>query len=395
MPLGSAATTKIDIDFTRAQGVNSSGRISFQPPRVRVGTTIISPARVVAEIENGVGSINLVRLPEGTYLVREEIDGKLPYDFNFALPLSSPPDVQYETLVSVSPVPATYTSIRTINGNPPDPLTGNIDIDGTIGMQGPQGIQGEPGAPGPPGSDGKQGDQGLQGIPGPQGDPGPQGIQGPKGNQGDPGSQGIQGPKGDPGEPGPQGIQGIAGTPGAPAAISDLDLYPSTAAGFKEWTADPQVCSVDFNHGSGVLLMMRSRWRQPTGPLSEIGFAVTSAASGPGSYSGVAVYSDGTGAVNRLGQSENAGSLWTTPGVKSVPLLSPANVVQGEYYYWAILWQGSGNGKIAGVPLVILDALMNAGRRRSIFLTGQIGFPETINVAAANTNNATYWMSAK
>jgi hypothetical protein len=127
MPLGSALKTKIDIDFTRAQGANSSGRIYFQPPRVKVGTTLLSTDRVLAEVKNGVGSIELVRLPSGTYRVFEEIDGR-QRTFNIALPLDAPDVLDYENIAEVSAVPATYTVVRTVNGIPPNPTTGNVVV---------------------------------------------------------------------------------------------------------------------------------------------------------------------------------------------------------------------------------------------------------------------------
>lgn len=130
MPLGSAVTSTIDIDFTRAQGVNSTGRIIFQPPRVRVQSTMISTAPVVVDVYNGRGSINLVRLPVGTYHVREEIDGRPPYEFDFALPLTAGDILEYETLAETSPIPGKFTAVRTINGLPPDPITGDIEIVG-------------------------------------------------------------------------------------------------------------------------------------------------------------------------------------------------------------------------------------------------------------------------
>lgn len=178
------------------------------------------------------------------------------------------------------------------------------------------------------------------------------------------------------------------------AAGGDRELYPPSAAGYVEWTADPQICSADFGHSNGTLLMVRFRNRSAT-TIAELGFAVTSAASGPGAYSGVALYEDGTGIVNRLGQSADAGTQWTSQGAKSIPLAAPVTVIPGAYYRAAILWQGSGNGRIAGTPLVILDALMNAGVRRSTFLAGQSGFPASVTVSAMSTNNAMYWLSMK
>jgi hypothetical protein len=128
MPLGSAAKSTIDIDFTRAQGVNSSGQISFEPPRTRVGTTMVSPYKVLVPVINGIATVDLVRLPTGTYHVRENIDGRAPYEFNFALPTSAAATIQYEDIAPVDPVPLVYTTVRTVNGVPPDPTTGNINI---------------------------------------------------------------------------------------------------------------------------------------------------------------------------------------------------------------------------------------------------------------------------
>lgn len=129
MPLGSALRSTIDIDFTRAQGVNSSGQITFEPPRTRVGTTMISSCPIVVPVVNGVATVQLVRLPAGTYYVREAIDGRARYEFNFALPLNSIGLIQYEDLAPVDPVPIVYTSVRTINGVAPNPTTGNIVVD--------------------------------------------------------------------------------------------------------------------------------------------------------------------------------------------------------------------------------------------------------------------------
>lgn len=383
MPLGSALTTTIDIDYTRAQGTASTGRILFQPPRQPVGTTMVSSAPVPADLVAGVASIDLVRLPQGTYRVIEQLDGQRERSYDFALPLSAPPLVQYEQIVPVNAVPARHQYVSTINGIAPNLITGNITLETLVG---PKGDKGDPGDDGAPGTNGTNG---VDGAPGAKGD---------KGDPGDDGGVGPAGPKGDKGDPGNDGADGVDGSPGAKGDPGEdaSELYPASEVGLKEWTADPQVCSADFNHNSGVLLLMRMQWRDASSLLSEIGFCVTSSASGPGAYSGVAVYEDGTGVVNKLGESANAGAQWTSQGPKSIALVTPYNgMVKGNFYYIGILWQGSGNGRIAGVPAVILDALMNAGKRRSVYLTGQTGFPATINISTANTNNATYWMSAK
>jgi hypothetical protein len=129
MPLGSALKSTIDIDFTRAQGINSSGQITFEPPRVRIGTTIVSNYKVVVPVSAGVATVDLVRLPAGTYHVKEELDGRAPYEFNFALPTSAAGTIQYEDIAHVDTVPLVYTVVRTINNVAPNPTTGNIVVD--------------------------------------------------------------------------------------------------------------------------------------------------------------------------------------------------------------------------------------------------------------------------
>lgn len=131
MPLGSAPISLIDIDFTRANGTGSEGRILISPPRVRIGSTMLSRYAVPIVIKNGKGKIELAHIPLGwgTYHIREEIDGKAPYEFDFALPIGSPSVIEYETIAQVSAVPAVYTVVRTINGVAPNPTTGDIVVD--------------------------------------------------------------------------------------------------------------------------------------------------------------------------------------------------------------------------------------------------------------------------
>lgn len=133
MPLGSAPKTAINIDFTRAQGLESTGTITFEPPRVVVGTTILSTRPVEVPISGGLGDISLVRLPAGTYHVVEKIDNQLPYEWDFALPTSSSASLNYEDISGSAPVPAIYTYARSVNGVIPDPVTGNIVVTATAG----------------------------------------------------------------------------------------------------------------------------------------------------------------------------------------------------------------------------------------------------------------------
>lgn len=128
MPLGSAPTSTINIDFTRAQGVNSTGRLIFQPMRLKIGTTILSTYPIEVEIKDGVGSVDLVRLPLGTYHARELIDGRPEFEFSFALPLSAASTIRYEDIAPANAVPSYFTAIRSVNGELPDPVTGDIEV---------------------------------------------------------------------------------------------------------------------------------------------------------------------------------------------------------------------------------------------------------------------------
>jgi len=386
MPLGSAPTSKIDIDYTRAQGTPSTGRILFQPPRQPLGSTMLSNAAVPVDLIGGVATVDLARLPAGTYKAIEQLDGLTQRSFDFALPLTAPASIRYEDIVQVAPVPARFTYVAKINGISPNPTTGNIELEA---LEGPQG---------PPGTNGTNGTNGLDGAAGPKGDKGDKGDPGDDGANGTNGLDGAAGPKGDKGDKGDPGDDGADGAPGSPGTDGKdaSELYPSSEAGYKAWTADPQLCAADFNHNGGVLLLMRFQWKDVATSLTELGFCVTSAASGPGAYSGVAVYADGQAVVNRLGQSNDAGAQWTTQGPKSVALASAVTgMVDGAFYWGAILWNGSGAGKIAGVPATMLLTLANVGKRRSVYLTGQSSFPSTIDISAATLNNATYWMTAK
>lgn len=179
-----ALKTKIDIDYIRAQGIGVNGRILFYPPRIKLGSQLLSRAPVTVDVVDGIGSVELVRLPAGgTYRVSEHIDNTMGYGFHFALPETSPSVIRYEEIVKVDPVPATYTVVRTVNGISPNPTTGNVVIE----------VAGTPGPQGPPGPEGPQGIQGIQGIQGTPGAPGPEGPQGDPGTPGAPGAPGADG----------------------------------------------------------------------------------------------------------------------------------------------------------------------------------------------------------
>lgn len=222
MPLGSAPTSKIEVDFTRAQGINSSGRILIYPPRVRINGTMISRKPVPIEIKDGVGSIDLVRLPGGTYRAVEMIDDIPGFSFHFALPVTSPSVIAYEQIAQVDPVPATYTVVRTVNGLPPDSTTGNVTIE-VAGTPGPKGDKGDKGDPGDDGQDGAPGTNGTNGVDGADG------AVGPKGD------------KGDPGDPGADGVDGAPGSDGVLKAFATTGLVTGTflAGDSGPWTLCP------------------------------------------------------------------------------------------------------------------------------------------------------------
>lgn len=166
MPLGSALKSVISIDFTRAQGVNSSGRIFFYPFRAPVGTTMISSEPVPVDVVNGVATVELTRMGSvHYYAVREFIDTRPEHNFKFILPFDAPATIQYESLVEAVPVPAVYTVVKTVNNVAPNPITGNVTIPV---QQGPKGDKGDDGndstVPGPAGTNGTNGADGRDGI---------------------------------------------------------------------------------------------------------------------------------------------------------------------------------------------------------------------------------------
>lgn len=176
MSLGLAPMSKIDIDFIRAQGKSSRGRIWFQPQRQPVGTSMLSDAAVPADVISGLGSIDLVRLPLGTYRVVEQIDGRPDRVFDFSLPVGAAEVIQYESIVPVVPVPAVHQYVSKINGVLPNPTTGNIDIGAIEGPEGPAGPKGDKGDDGTDGVNGTNGTNGTDGIDGVDGAPGRDGI---------------------------------------------------------------------------------------------------------------------------------------------------------------------------------------------------------------------------
>lgn len=362
MPLGTAATSTIDIDFTRAQGLPSKGRIFFQPRRTRVGTTMLSSAPVSVDVVNGVASINLVRLESGTYHVREEIDGRPPYEFSFSLPLTADPVVQYELVSAVSPVPQVYTVVRTINGTAPDPVTGNVQIEEIVGPPGPAGPPGPEGPAGPTGPAGPAGENGPQGLPGADGVAGPEGPQGPAG------ADGAQGP------PGPT-----------------VNLTASRY-GCKAITMDPLALSVGTgNGGLKFIAMAIGRLYQMRVPLlagelvSSVRVPIKALGSGVGSL-WFAVYQEDQ---TMLGSSADVAADFVTGQTevwRTVSLTTPA-VTTDDFVWITALSTLDGGPQLAFSEIdnggEFTWLVNSSGTRNALRDDGLIALPTTLNTNAA------------
>ena len=344
MPLGSALKSTIDIDFTRAQGINSSGRISFQPPRLPLDSTVLSNAWVPVEIKDGVGSVDLVRLPLGTYRVREEIDGRPPFEFRFSLPTTAADVIQYEDIVEVAAVPLTYTVVRSVNGVLPNPTTGDVPAEGT------------------------------QGPPGPAGPQGPAGIQGPTGVAGPQGPAGSQGPQGIPGEDGEVGPQGPMGF-----------FFPLSEYGFHSASDNPAT----FRDSAAMSEMWFDRIWVPAGKIvAEIGtFVKGGGTSDTGGLNGFAIWSDDGQTL--LFESANDDEMWEVTGKVSKILTTPiAAEGAGKFYRVAMSSRGYSTPPLMNY-CTGASALTDLGGRRAFF-SGATSFPATFDPLTFGTSSGGY-----
>lgn len=181
-------------------------------------------------------------------------------------------------------------------------------------------------------------------------------------------------------------------TPAAGGGSGELEIYGPAGAGFDEWTCDPILCSSNFPTASGTLLLIRHRFRKAM-TVDEIGFVLQQAGTVPGSYSGVAIYADGTGSVARQAQSADAGASFTSTGAKSLALTAGHAVAAGDFRWIGYLWQGSTPPRLYAPPGPADSAMFNVGRRRSVFLAGQTAFPASLDVSAMTVNTTHYWFS--
>jgi hypothetical protein len=185
---------------------------------------------------------------------------------------------------------------------------------------------------------------------------------------------------------------GLAWVTPAAGSSGEQEAYGPGGAGFDEWTCDPVHCAAHYVTNNGVLFLVRHRFRKAF-TLDEVGFVLWQAGVSPGAYSGVAVYEDGQGTVNRLAQSADQGSAFTSVGAKSLPLTAGVSVAAGDFRWIGYLWQGSSAPHLTAPPGPEREAMMNVGARRTVFTTGQSGFPSSLDVSALTLNTTTYWFS--
>jgi hypothetical protein len=185
---------------------------------------------------------------------------------------------------------------------------------------------------------------------------------------------------------------GLAWVTPAAGSSGEQEAYGPGGAGFDEWTCDPVHCAAHYVTNNGVLFLVRHRFRKAF-TLDEVGFVLWQAGVSPGAYSGVAVYEDGQGTVNRLAQSADQGSAFTSVGAKSLPLTAGISVAAGDFRWIGYLWQGSSAPHLTAPPGPEREAMMNVGARRTVFTTGQSGFPSSLDVSALTLNTTTYWFS--
>ena len=107
------------------------------------------------------------------------------------------------------------------------------------------------------------------------------------------------------------------------------------------------------------------------------------------------MYADGTGVVARQGISADAGASYTSLGAKSIPLTTPVAVTRGEFRWIGYLWQGGAVPRLFAPPGPPDGAMLNVGRRRSVYLSNQTGFPSTVDVSTGTANTTTYWFGLK
>lgn len=189
---------------------------------------------------------------------------------------------------------------------------------------------------------------------------------------------------------GPQGAAGTNGTNGADSASG----YPPNAAGFKMWTIDPGTLQAEYNSNNGVLLMQRVQFPRAE-TISNLHACVTAFGDGSSTgRNGMALYDD-TGALLSKSTDVIATLQSGSAGARTFPLVTPQAVTAGMNAWMAILYNSTGAApKIASTTANLLEAVLNLGARRAVYLTGQSDFPSSVTISSANLNNGVHWMAA-
>lgn len=295
---------------------------------------MLSDAAVPADVISGRGSIDLVRLPVGTYRVVEQIDERPDRTYFFSLPLDAPEVVQYESIAPTTVVPARHQYVSKINGISPDPITGNIEL---AALEGPQGIPGVPGAPGP---------------------------------------EGPEGPQGNPGDPGPS-INFLASRYGCKALTMDpLALSVGSGSGNLKSIA----------MGSGRLYMMRTPILAGES-ISNVRVPIRTPGSGSGSLWFGVYQSD----LSRLGMTNDVASIFSAASEKSwvtVPLVTPA--VATDNHIWIVGLSTMGVGpKLMFSEIDNYDEfiwlLNTSGNPNANYADDVSALPSSLNLGAANS----------
>lgn len=364
-PIPEDQTVLVDLDYLKAYNLPSRGSVEFTPPRFTVGTTIITTEPVVADVDNGAGSIRLIPTNAGTYHVKEMLGGRpfREWDINLGTGYVNT-TVALSTLLPATPVQPGVTVNTLLSGlGPPASNVGYdgdyyYEVDGKkwygpkaagawpagFSVVGPAGTAGAPGSPGAPGANGKTI---LSGTASPGGGVGTDGdfyletdvslLYGPKAAGNWPGGVSLIGPAGAPGGAGPTGPAG----PGSTYAIAEL-------YGYHACSGDLDTFHQEFPQ-NGELWYARILIRAGK-PVTKIAtFVKTAGVLAAGGVNGFAVASDDGSALLASAQDNN---LWTVAGERAKVLASPiAPQPTDMVYRFQVAVQGYGPGPMMALSV--------------------------------------------
>jgi hypothetical protein len=193
-------------------------------------------------------------------------------------------------------------------------------------------------------------------------------------------------------------VQSVAGTPTtvrttaaaiaalAPAATPSV-YNPSPAMhNLLGWTIDPALVSGLIGPNAGQVTLIKMAWPK-TATITNILMDIATAGVGlVGCFAGIY---DSTGAL--LGTTADQSTAWTTTGVKTMALTSPASVPGGaNTYIYVALLVGTGSTtfanmyrRVASSTAAVLNLGLTAATARSATSgTGQTTLPSSITMAS-------------